>query len=968
MLRQFVCASLVLFAIATPSFAAAPALVARDDSGETALELSAVAIRVTVRGHLARTEYELTYRSSLDRDVGGEFRFPLPPDAEVSDLGLYFDGKLRRGVAVERVLARTAYDEIVHRRVDPALVEWSSSRAFRLDIYPIPAKGEKKVFLAYDQELTANDYELDVSYRASVPSFDVKIDADGAPTREENGVIRIARERRETAFGARSPEDGLWYASAAIDIEPPVRETAPAPHTLILYDTSASSIEQDAARVRAFLRDFLARQQAWSTADVVPFHIDLDDARRIENAGTPAGAQALERILDELHPLGATNLIAVASRLPKLAATLPPSARIVLVTDGVTSLGDSRALAAAVEKLGAMRRPVLVVHATQSPNDNLLAAAARTTGGWAIDLARVATAEAVDAAMHLPMLVRLSGPEVAPSSVLAARPARVAIAARSRDALTVLHERPLREIGDATGASMVRRAWARARLREMLATDASDEALLAHGRAFTQLTPRTSLLVLENWRDYLNWDIPMPPDVVAEKEKEEKEIAEHLAEQVRLGRLLEQAPPPAFTAGAWRVTGRVLDESSVPLPGVKVLLLDGSVPVSMTITDVNGRYALGAATAPQNPTVVADLEGFNRMSIPLQGEPPNGAPLDILLRVSAVTESITVTAAPAVPTETQTASASSLRTRVFDDDALEDPELAEAAVKQRRELRASVLERMRAISSTPERVRYYLSARKLLGGDKGFHVFAAEIFRDRSPEVAVRVLSDLAEARPEDAPMLRILARVVDGWGAEAIARLLLERAIELAPNEPQSWREIILLEARHGRTSQVAAWSKRLKAVKQNARMKEVYEQTADALARWEKASFFQRQTGVELRAEEKNDLTIELMFDTGWCYVDFHVIEPGGERVSWDQTTSASGATFTGGYTLGYGPEIYTLPRAPRGRYRISLDYYSDDETTIAAETLVHVIINRRGVRSDHFFVMGEVRENFEIATIDF
>lgn len=951
------------------SFAAAPSLVVRNDSGDTALELSAVAIRVTLRGHLARTEYELTYRSSLDQDVGGEFRFPLPPDAEVSDLGLYFEGKLRRGVAVERVLARTAYDEIVHRNVDPALVEWSSSRGFRLDGYPIPARGEKKVFLAYDQELTANDYELDVSYRASVPSFDVKIDAAGARAREENGVIRIGRDSRETAFAARSPEDGLWYASAAIDLEPAERETVPAPHTLILYDTSASSIDHDRARVRAFLTEFLARQQAWATADVVPFHVDLDEPRRIENAGMPAGAAALERILDDLQPLGATNLMAVASRLPKMVATLPPSTRIVLVTDGITSLGDSRAVAAAVEKLGAMRRPVLVVHAAQSANDNLLAAAARATGGWAIDLARVATSEAVDAAMHLPTLVRLNGPEVAPSTVLAARKSRVAIAARSREALTALHERPLRELHDATEASMVRRAWARARLREMLATGAADDELLAHGRAFTQLTPRTSLLVLEDWRDYVNWDIPMPPDVVAEKEKEEKEIADRMAEDAAIRRLVRETPP-TFTAGAWRVTGRVLDDTGLPLPGVTVLLLDGSVAIAATITDADGRYALGAVTAPQNPAVVADLAGFNVVTRPLQGELPAGVPLDITLRVSSVTETITVTAAAPQTLETTSVASnvSSLRTQVLSDDALDDPELAIAAVKQRRELRASVLERMRAISSTSERIRYYLTARKLLGGDKGFHVFAAEIFRDRSPEVAVRVLSDLAEARPEDAPLLRILARVIDGWGGESVARLLLERAIELAPNEPQSWREIILLEARHGRASHVASWAKRLKTVKKNERMSEVYEQTADALARWEKASFLDRQTGVDLRAEEKNDLTIELMFDTGWCYVDFHVTEPGGERVSWDHTTSKSGATFTGGYTLGYGPEIYTLPRAPRGTYRLALDYFSDDETTIGAETLVHVVVNRRGVRSEHFFVLSEVKENFEFTTIEF
>jgi hypothetical protein len=605
-----------------------------------------------------------------------------------------------------------------------------------------------------------------------------------------------------------------------------------------------------------------------------------------------------------------------------------------------------------------MGRPLLVVHAAASANDNLIAAAARATGGWAVDLLRTDVDAAVEAAMRFPAAVRLTGPEVAPSSLLTSENARFAIAARSRDVLTVLHDLPLRELHGEVEASMVRRAWARARLREMLAASAADEDLTAHGRAFTQLTPRTSLLVLERWHDYVQWNIPMPPDVLAEKEAEEKALAARLTRP-------EPLPPPIFSAGAWTVSGRVLDDSGAPLPGVTVTLLDGSVLIAGTVTDAHGRYALGAASAPANPIVAADLPGFMATSRKVATDVPAGATVELFLRIAVLTESITVTAAAPTIEPMATASQSSLRTRILSGEALEDPELAEAAVKQRRELRKSVLERLRAIGSTAERVRYYVSARKLLGGDKGFHVFAAEIFRERSPELAVRVLSDLAEARPEDAPLLRILGRVVDGWGSESLARLLLERAIEISPTEPQSWREIILLEARHGRAASVAAWSRRMKAASQRGRMAAVYEQTAGALERWGKTSFFERQSGIDLRADD--DLAVELMYDTGWSYVDLHVVEPSGERVAWNDDTSSAGATLTGGYTFGFGPQIYRLRKAPRGTYRLEIDYYSDDETTIASETLVHVIIHRRGQRSDHFLVMSEVEEHREFAKID-
>src|SRR6185503_14155918 len=100
----------------------------------------------------------------------------------------------------------------------------------------------------------------------------------------------------------------------------------------------------------------------------------------------------------------------------------------------------------------------------------------------------------------------------------------------------------------------------------------------------------------------------------------------------------------------------------------------------------------------------------------------------------------------------------------------DDPEVKAAVAKRRIELTRNVVDKLRSTGSTEERLRYYSSARTLLGGDKSFHVFAAEALRERSPDLAVRVLTDLAEVHDEDAALLRILARVLDGWGETTLA------------------------------------------------------------------------------------------------------------------------------------------------------------------------------------------------------
>jgi Vault protein inter-alpha-trypsin domain/Carboxypeptidase regulatory-like domain len=964
---------------------AIPTLTVDHDDGHVALELSELAIRVTIRSHLARTEFEMTYRNSLPRIAGGDFRFPLPADAEVSDLGLYFDGHLRRGVAVERVLAKRAYEEVVHRRVDPALVEWSNTRNFRLRVYPIPANGEKKVYLAYDQELTTDDYVLDLRYgkamkfRLDVDAEDRAVDIDGTvqTSKPLDAIVRVARDARETALVARSNEDNAWYATAAIDVAPPEIEVPPAAQVVILYDASSSSVQQDGARIRRFLASFLAQQQAWAKADVVPFHIALDRGRRIENAGTAGGHRELERVLAEQQFLGATNLLAVFKELPAIAASLPVASRIVLVTDGVSSLGDSRDVAAAVAKLAEMRRPLLVVHASNAADDQLVANAARVTGGWSFDLRRIDPERAASAAMRAPSQTRTGG-NVVPRAILGSGATRTLVALRANGAIATLpvagRDVPVRALHGETEASMVRRAWARAKLRELMNDGAPDEQLIDHGRTFTQLTPRTSLLVLESWRDYEQYDIPMPPDVVAARQRDldAREAAMRESRSTRL-----TIPPALVTPGAWFVKGRALDASGTPLPGVTVLLRDNGTPISGDITDGDGRFLLPAPTAPANPTVVAHLEGFQTAQRGVTEGAPSGAIIDITLNLASVSETITVTAeAPMVEMSGMSAGtvASALRTNVITKDALlqtiatesavdsDDPEVRAAIALQRRELTREVVAKLRTFASTSDRVRYYLSARALLGGDKSFHVFAAEAFRERSPEIAARVLSDLAEAHANDAPLLRILARALDGWGEADVARLLLRRAIELSPGEPQSWREMILLEARHGRPSEVASWSKRLQATRgvPNADVDEIYGQIDESATRWTRASAFDRQRGVDVRIDAADDLTVELMWDTGYSYVDIHITEPGGEIVKWDHTESKAGGTFTGGNIFGFGPEIYRIANAPRGEYRVNMHYYAANDTNVSLETLAHVVIYQRGrrgaiERTEHFVVLS-------------
>ncbi|HEU4338688.1 MAG TPA: VIT domain-containing protein, partial [Planctomycetota bacterium] len=134
-------------------------LFARDEEGRPAGELAIqrLNVRVEIRDGLAWTEIEQTFRNRTDRRLEGTFQFPLPPDASISRLAMEIEGKLMEGEVVERQKARQTYEGIVRSMKDPALLEWMPGGLFQCRIFPIEARSDKRIVIAYTQALSVFD-------------------------------------------------------------------------------------------------------------------------------------------------------------------------------------------------------------------------------------------------------------------------------------------------------------------------------------------------------------------------------------------------------------------------------------------------------------------------------------------------------------------------------------------------------------------------------------------------------------------------------------------------------------------------------------------------------------------------------------------------------------------------------------------------------------------------------------------
>jgi hypothetical protein len=367
----------------------------------------------------------------------------------------------------------------------------------------------------------------------------------------------------------------------------------------------------------------------------------------------------------------------------------------------------------------------------------------------------------------------------------------------------------------------------------------------------------------------------------------------------------------------------------------------------------------------------AELSGLATLNTQVRSRVPTGSTVEMALHVLSVSETITVTAeAPAFDVKSSASMASFIAGEQPVDDALvaglfADPG-SEDVLARRRQTLDAVAAKMATIASVEERVRHYLAARAVFGGDKAFHLHAATLFQEDAPQLAVRILSELAEAYPDDSALLRILARILDGWNERELARLLLQHAIEMAAGEPQSWRELVLLEARIGNDAaieQIAAAAAAIDPLVRDG----IVEEITPLLARWRTLA---RGTSHDLRLEDDAALQVDLMWDTNFSDVDLYVTEPGGEQVMYQHQTSAQGGRLHADITTGYGPEIYTIARPVPGSYEIAVDYYAADQTEIAIETLVHVVVHQRtrsGIdRRELILLLTKGKEHRTVTTI--
>jgi hypothetical protein len=502
-------------------------LTASDGSGLQLVRIDAKAVAV---GPLAFTELHLYFHNGEARRREGTFQIALPPHASIARFAMENDGKWMEAEVVGKQLARRAYDDFLHRRQDPALLEKAEGNQFTAKVFPIAPNADKHIVVAYTQELPAARYALALRGLPKVARVDVELaltSADGQRTRQvltehdwqpDHDFVSTADAGAAAVGAGALVVAQLPVLAGGLDDAP----TSEPPGAIeLLVDTSASralGYEHYVGAVHALVAELGTRYGAQLPLDVVAFD---QDTQTIFTGRAGDYATDGDRALVARGAAGASDLgQALASLKPR------PHAHVVVITDGMITAGRERPELVDQLKARADIERVDVVLAGGLRDAELAGALVRTSShaGAVLDLddhaEQVARALGERVAVDVP--VEVSGAIwTYPHTIATARPgttavvyARLAAPARTLDVRVGGEHRQIAVV--AGDAPLVERAVTSAEIDELedkVAGSKPDDArplraeLIKRAVAARVVSSETSMLVLETDADYERYGI-----------------------------------------------------------------------------------------------------------------------------------------------------------------------------------------------------------------------------------------------------------------------------------------------------------------------------------------------------------------------------------------------------------------------------------------------------------------------------
>jgi TonB-dependent SusC/RagA subfamily outer membrane receptor len=510
----------------------------------------------------ATTTLNMEFYNPNTKVLDGEYNFSLKEGQVITGFALDINGFMRDGVIVDKQKGRVAYENTIRRRVDPGLLEMTAGNNYRARIYPMPAKGVRKIKIVITENLTIKENSLqyhlplDISY--PIKQFSVYISAEAAGDHSpfiKDGILKKSSFIKEKTLFT------LQYTEKDSEIKQPLSFNIPLESKkIILCKRTTDSI----TGFGIHLKPEMEKLKATSFSSATVF---WDISSSVAKRDIKKDIQFLENIIEDKE-LTDLTVVAFSNAVHEIkefkGKSIANSVRRFLlsqIADGGTQLGalDCSRFNTDVyflfsdglsnfgsDKINAIRKPIHCITSSATTNHTLLKRIAEQTGGRYIDLYSTEIKKALSEFNNLQknLLYVQSGSKMIPANIslpiafddwvtfsgeVNTKTDTLIFAFGDNGRVLKYETVYLKEIETCIDVSTdtvnILQQY------EKLLKDNDETALLAFAKKNKLVSAASSFIVLDNVEDYIQYGIEPPSDLMAEytkrlyvvKQKEEQQ-------------------------------------------------------------------------------------------------------------------------------------------------------------------------------------------------------------------------------------------------------------------------------------------------------------------------------------------------------------------------------------------------------------------------------------------------------------
>ena len=386
------------------------------------LQLRKFKTTVDIQDQFAVVHVDEVFYNANAATLEGIYFFEMPEGSKLTEMFLWINGQRVEQVIKPRAEAVQQYEQIVRRLTDPLLAEQVGENVFRLRLFPLPPRSERRLEIKYIQPLPLKNNAIEFSFPLRLENYAGKrvdsasmhidfksqapIDSLWLGTQVPLSTIRVSEfsatrytidfKATQTAFeydfsfyfrlktvplfntlryAPTNPSDEGFYLNW---ISPPNKffvQNAGPRQFIFCADISASMIGTRLSQLKQALGAFIDQMQSNDRFNVVTFNADISSFASGLVQADPANKARAKTYVQTLSASGLTNLNgALLTALTMLNNTTGQS-QILLISDGQQpTWGETRtdSILANVKRANKMSAAIFTVGIGDEVNKDFL--------------------------------------------------------------------------------------------------------------------------------------------------------------------------------------------------------------------------------------------------------------------------------------------------------------------------------------------------------------------------------------------------------------------------------------------------------------------------------------------------------------------------------------------------------------------------------------------------------------------